>query len=100
MRADVDWICVHAMKGPHEERPPRLLLMIQRAVSWSQKHLPLGARAAIGVVLVVTGLFGFLPLLGYWMIPVGGVLIALDVPPLRRRLLAWLDRPRSKRREN
>ena len=26
------------------------------------------------------------------MIPVGATFIALDIPPLRRRLIAWLDR--------
>jgi hypothetical protein len=30
------------------------------------------------------------------MAPVGAVLIALDVPPLRRRLRGWIDRHRRK----
>jgi hypothetical protein len=44
---------------------------------------------------MVGGVFGFLPILGFWMIPLGAALIALDIPPLRRRLLAWLDRDRA-----
>jgi hypothetical protein len=38
---------------------------------------------------MIGGVFGFLPIVGFWMIPAGLALIALDIPPLRRRLLAW-----------
>jgi hypothetical protein len=41
---------------------------------------------------MIGGVAGFLPVLGFWMIPVGLALIALDIPPLRRRLLAWVRR--------
>jgi hypothetical protein len=47
---------------------------------------------------VVLGIFGFLPIIGFWMIPLGLGLIALDIPPWRRRLTLWL-RERSKREE-
>ena len=42
--------------------------------------------------LVVGGVFSFLPVLGVWMLPLGLVLIAQDVPPLRppmARMVAW-----------
>ena len=43
------------------------------------------ARMGLGGGLVVAGgLFGFLPVLGYWMVPVGLVILATDVPPIRR----------------
>jgi hypothetical protein len=51
-------------------------------------------RALIGVLLVIGGFFGFLPILGFWMIPLGLAFIALDIPPLRRRLTGWLRRHR------
>ncbi len=42
-------------------------------------------RIGLGVALVVLGLlFGFLPVLGYWMVPVGFLILATDVPPIRR----------------
>jgi hypothetical protein len=41
---------------------------------------------------MIGGMAGFLPILGFWMIPVGLALIALDIPPLRRRLLLWVER--------
>jgi hypothetical protein len=43
------------------------------------------ARIGLGSALVVFGgLFGFLPVLGYWMVPVGLIVLANDVPPIRR----------------
>jgi hypothetical protein len=65
---------------------------LRRAVSWGQENVPPGVRSLLGIVLIIGGVFGFLPILGFWMIPLGGALIALDIPPLRRRLLAWLDK--------
>ena len=42
-------------------------------------------RITLGVALVVLGgFFGFLPVLGYWMVPVGFLILATDVPPIRR----------------
>lgn len=65
---------------------------LRRGVEWNEEHVPRGLRSVLGVLLIVGGLFGFLPILGFWMIPLGAALIALDIPPLRRRLVAWLDR--------
>jgi len=41
-------------------------------------------RIAVGVLLVVLGLFGFLPILGFWMIPLGVVVLSADVALARR----------------
>jgi len=42
-------------------------------------------RIALGVFLVLAGgLFGFLPVLGYWMVPLGLLVLASDVPVIRR----------------
>jgi hypothetical protein len=41
-------------------------------------------RIVIGVVLVIFGLFGFLPVLGFWMIPLGFLVLANDIPAVRR----------------
>jgi hypothetical protein len=72
--------------------------VLRRATDWSQKRLPWGLRSVLGVIFLVLGVFGFLPVIGFWMIPVGVALIALDVPPWRRRLRRWL-RERSKEKE-
>ena len=49
-------------------------------------------RKAVGVLLVLGGLLGFLPVLGYWMLPLGLALLAVDWPWARRanrRLVSW-----------
>ena len=69
---------------------------LRGGVKWAQENVPPGLHSALGAVLIVGGVFGFLPVLGLWMIPLGGALIALDIPPLRRRLMAWLDRDQDR----
>jgi purine-cytosine permease-like protein len=52
-------------------------------------------RHSIGVLLVIGGLLGFLPVLGYWMLPLGLALLAVDFPFVRRlyrRLSVWWGR--------
>jgi hypothetical protein len=41
-------------------------------------------RIPLGVLLVLGGLLGFLPVLGFWMIPLGLWLLAVDFLPVRR----------------
>lgn len=71
---------------------PQIKPLIRRAVTWGHDNVPPGLRSLLGFLLMVGGVFGFLPILGFWMLPVGAVLIALDIPPLRRRLLDWVHR--------
>jgi hypothetical protein len=58
-------------------------------------------RIAMGILLILFGIFGFLPVLGFWMIPLGIVVLSADVPMarrLRRRVaVAWGRRTRPKR---
>lgn len=70
----------------------RISEVVSLAVRWGHEKVPPGLRSLLGVLLVIGGLFGFLPILGFWMIPVGGALIALDVPALRRRVVTWVER--------
>jgi Flp pilus assembly protein TadB len=49
-------------------------------------------RIPVAVALVVGGIFSILPVLGLWMLPLGLLLIAYDVPWLRRpvgRFTLW-----------
>jgi purine-cytosine permease-like protein len=55
-------------------------------------------RHTIGVLLVIGGLLGFLPVLGYWMLPLGLALLAVDFPVARRlyrRMSVWWGRRRQ-----
>ena len=52
-------------------------------------------RKTVGVLLVIGGLLGFLPVLGYWMLPLGLALLAVDSPLARRlyrKLVVWWGR--------
>jgi len=59
----------------------------RRFRAWVRKNIPPGLRLALGIVLIIGGIFGFLPVLGFWMIPLGISVAALDIRPLWRRLL-------------
>ncbi|WP_421723807.1 hypothetical protein [Bauldia sp.] len=39
---------------------------------------------SIAALLIVGGLFGFLPVLGFWMLPLGFLILAVDSPTVRR----------------
>ena len=52
-------------------------------------------RVPAGVLLTIGGLLGFLPIVGFWMLPIGLALIADDVlllRSLRSRILDWIER--------
>jgi hypothetical protein len=53
-----------------------------------RKSIPLPAnrvaRTAIGAGLVAGGTVGFLPLVGFWMVPVGLIVLSTDSPKIRR----------------
>ena len=60
--------------------PDRLRRLFQR------ENLPRSrlARIALGLALVLGGLLGFLPIIGFWMIPLGLAVLAVDLPRVRR----------------
>ena len=57
---------------------------LARARAWVTAHMPPGLRLVLGLLLILAGVFGFLPVLGFWMIPLGVAIAALDVVPLWR----------------
>ncbi len=74
----------------------RSVIFIYRVVRWAQRRLPPGLRTAIGLVLMAAGLLGFLPILGFWMFPLGVAIAVTDFPPLRRRMERWLNETRRR----
>lgn len=49
-------------------------------------------RVLIGVLLILGGFVGFLPVLGFWMVPLGLMVLSIDLPIARRwrrRLEVW-----------
>lgn len=65
-----------------------------RTLAWGRDHVPPGVRSVIGVAFCVGGVLGFLPILGFWMLPLGVAFIALDIPSARHRIEAWMERLR------
>lgn len=59
-------------------------------------------RLPLGLALVVGGIFGFLPVLGFWMVPLGLVILSVDFAPIRRqrrKLEVWWGRRRQRKRQ-
>ncbi|MDE2364709.1 MAG: hypothetical protein KGM42_18685 [Hyphomicrobiales bacterium] len=46
-------------------------------------------RPPLGALLIFGGALGFLPVLGFWMIPLGIAILAIDFPAARRAE-AWM----------
>ena len=41
-------------------------------------------RMVLGVALCIGGILGFLPVLGFWMVPLGLLVLSVDMPMVRR----------------
>jgi len=74
-----------------------------RRIRFAGRSLPLpqsqGLRIALGGALVLGGVVGFLPILGFWMVPLGLFVLSVDLPPVRRarrRLTIWWGRRRGR----
>jgi hypothetical protein len=55
-------------------------------------------RIAVGGVLMTCGLLGFMPVLGFWMLPLGFLVISNELHlarRLRRRVVVWWQRRRA-----
>ena len=53
-------------------------------------------RVPVGLLFMVGGLLAILPVFGLWMIPVGLLLLAVDVPMLRRPVSGAIIRLRRR----
>jgi hypothetical protein len=91
------------MSHVDDQRLDRHLDKLQRKLpgrlsAWFQRLRAPGARwvrIPAGILLLCGGFLGFLPVLGFWMLPLGLLLLSLDVPLLEHptaRALDWLDR--------
>src|SRR4029079_12301730 len=90
-----------------EVAPERL----RRAIRWMRTPRARVLRIPLGILFILGSFFWFLPVLGLWFLPVGLLLIAQDVPVLRRpvgrmtlylhdrwiRLREWWKRRRAAR---
>ena len=73
----------------------RLPGRFRSAVLWLLRPESRWARIPAGAALILGGFLAVLPVLGLWMLPLGVILIAEDLPILRRvvtRALDWMER--------
>ncbi|AOO84600.1 hypothetical protein BHK69_18585 [Bosea vaviloviae] len=69
-----------AFKRIEQEVPQR----VASAMRWLRHPSSRWVRIPAGIFLVIGGIFSILPLLGLWMLPLGLMLIAADIPFLRK----------------
>ena len=73
----------------------RLSPRLARFVGWLRKPSSRLVRIPLAILLIFGGIFSFLPVLGLWMLPLGLLLFAQDVPMLQKpmaRMLGWVER--------
>lgn len=78
--------------------PARRISIFGREIPMPRSRL---LRITIGFVLILLGIFGFLPILGFWMIPVGLLVLSYEfamVRRWRRRFELWWAERRGRRR--
>jgi hypothetical protein len=72
----------------------RLPVSISKFFRWLREPSLLPVRFTVAILLIVGGVFSFLPILGIWMLPLGLLLMAQDVPALQKptvTVLMWTE---------
>jgi len=92
----------------HSEHERRIELLIRRLPASFQPRIrrlrrpeARWVRLIAAILLILGGFLWFLPILGLWMLPLGLLLIAQDVPFLQKPLasmLGWIERKWMERR--
>ncbi len=75
----------------------RLPRWLQTAIRWLRQPSARWVRIPAAFLLILGGFLAVLPVFGLWMLPLGLVLLAEDIAPLRRltdRGLAWIEHRR------
>ena len=72
----------------------RVPMRVSVFIRWLRKPNSFAVRVIVAIMLVLGGIFSFLPVLGLWMLPLGLLLVSQDVPFLQKPLvatLAWIE---------
>lgn len=97
---------VHAAPGENASRHHERLLeriidrlprRLQTTVRWLRQPSLRWVRTFAAILLIGGAFLSILPVFGLWMLPLGLLLLAEDIPPLRRardRVLDWIERHR------
>jgi hypothetical protein len=82
----------HALIEQFEARMPDRLA---RCSCWLRRPQSRLVRIPAAALLTLGGVFSVLPVLGIWMLPLGLLLVAVDVPRLQpplTRMLHWIEK--------
>lgn len=83
----------------HENANLQKITLFGRTFALPRSRL---ARISAGIALIIGGILGFLPVLGFWMVPLGVIVLSHDIPAVRRfRRKFWVEfnRWRARRRD-
>jgi hypothetical protein len=85
-------------RGESREQPPERKHKVR--IGNHEMGLPRSRllRMALGFALILGGLLGFLPIVGFWMLPLGVLVLSYDLPfarRWRRRFVIWWHRRRG-----
>jgi hypothetical protein len=72
----------------------RVPIRVSQSIRWLRKPSSFAVRLVVSLLLILGGFLSFLPVLGLWMLPLGLLFIAQDVPILQKPLvsaLAWVE---------
>jgi hypothetical protein len=79
-----------AFEGLEHETPDR----VTKIIRWMRDPKSRWIRLPLGILCIIASFFWFLPVVGVEFLPIGLLLIAEDVPVLRRpvaKLMLWLE---------
>lgn len=65
-----------------------------RFFHWLRQPSSIIVRIFVSLLLIIGGIFSFLPILGLWMLPLGLIIIAQDLPFLQAplvRVFRWIE---------
>ena len=79
------------MRSSRESETRKLRTLWKHWLHRIHHNVPPGLRTVLGMLLIVGGIFGLLPILGFWMIPLGITVIAMDLKPLAGAWSRWRD---------
>ena len=87
--------------GPRRGARPAGGAAAEQGGGLHEKGAQSGGRAVCipaGIALTAGGLVGFLPIVGFWMVPLGLAALAQDVPVMRPPLARLLRKVNGKRK--
>jgi hypothetical protein len=64
---------------------------LRSALAWVLRPEAKWLRIPLGLLLILGGFLGFLPILGFWMVPLGALLLAEDFPLVRKPTVRAID---------